>query len=121
MIALAALAELSSMSATGQITAVEPSRIRIATYNINWGNPNLDAVVATIRDSKADIVCLQETSQRAETFLRHRLATEYPHMRFVGHDNRFGAALPRERSRGVAHVGLPVFIDFGLGGASHTG
>jgi len=61
--------DLTTESATAQTTAVEPSRIRIATYNINWGNPNLEAVVATIRDSKADSVCLQETSQRAEAFL----------------------------------------------------
>ena len=64
-------------------------RFTIATYNINWGNPNLENVAKSIHDSKATIVCLQETNQRSEAFLKRRFVGEYPHMRFVGHQNRF--------------------------------
>jgi len=56
--------------------------LRVATYNINFGNDDLPRVVEAILESQADIVALQEVSPRSEVFLRERLASEYPYMAF---------------------------------------
>ena len=58
--------------------------VRVATYNINFGNTDLSLVADAILESQADIVALQEVSPRAEAFLRERLASEYPYMTFEG-------------------------------------
>jgi endonuclease/exonuclease/phosphatase family metal-dependent hydrolase len=50
----------------------------LATYNINWGNPNLELVAKTIRDSNADLIALQETNAKSEEFLKKELAKVYP-------------------------------------------
>lgn len=59
--------------------------LRVASYNINWGNPDLSAMLATIRRADADIVCVQETTRISETFLRRALRRSYPHVHFRGH------------------------------------
>lgn len=56
--------------------------LTIATYNINWGNPDLKTVVAAIREARADVVALQETNAESEVFLRKELKDEYPHREF---------------------------------------
>lgn len=52
------------------------------TYNVNWGAPAPDLAVYAIRESEADIVCLQETTPEWESFLRRALQAEYPFMHF---------------------------------------
>lgn len=78
---------------TGFLSARElpPQTISIATFNINWGNPNLPQVVKTIRAADADVVCLQETTAASERFLQHDLSERYPHIEFHGHDGKFAA------------------------------
>lgn len=56
--------------------------LRIASYNINYGNMNLPAVVAAIRQADADIVALQETNRKSEQYLRKHLRKLYPKMYF---------------------------------------
>lgn len=77
----------------GSLSAEEPrpQTIAIATYNINWGNPNLPQLVKTLRAADADVVCLQETTAASERFLQHYLAERYPHIEFHGHDGKFAA------------------------------
>jgi endonuclease/exonuclease/phosphatase (EEP) superfamily protein YafD len=60
----------------------DKATLTVATFNINFGNPDLPAVVAAIRKSGADIVALQETNAASERFLRRQLAKEYPFMQF---------------------------------------
>lgn len=57
----------------------------VMTWNVNWGGPGMDAAVAAIRDSRADLVCLQETTRPWEQKLRSELSSEYPHMLFKHH------------------------------------
>jgi endonuclease/exonuclease/phosphatase family metal-dependent hydrolase len=54
----------------------------VASYNINYGNVNLPAIVETIARSDADLVCLQETNRQSELYLRRRLGRTYRHMTF---------------------------------------
>jgi endonuclease/exonuclease/phosphatase family metal-dependent hydrolase len=62
-----------------------PSQLKIASYNIYWGNNDLPAMVETIRKADADLVCLQETSKGSEDFIVQSLDKEYPHIHFQGH------------------------------------
>ncbi|OIP30355.1 MAG: hypothetical protein AUK47_25320 [Deltaproteobacteria bacterium CG2_30_63_29] len=55
---------------------------RVASYNINYGNPDLDQIVEILISVDADLVCLQEVTHEAEERLRADLATLYPHMAF---------------------------------------
>lgn len=55
---------------------------RIATYNILYVNKDLKAIAATIRKSRADLVCLQETNNKSARFLRKELKGVYPHAHF---------------------------------------
>lgn len=57
-------------------------RFTVATYNINWGNPNLKEVEKAIRQSQANLVCLQETNIKSRQYLKRRLKRLYPHMTF---------------------------------------
>ncbi len=55
---------------------------RVATYNINWGNPDLPKVVETIRKANADLICLQETNRLSERHLRRALRRTYRYSTF---------------------------------------
>lgn len=65
--------------------------LKIATYNINWGNPDLKSVVKTIQEADADIVCLQETNGQSEPYLQQALGQSYRHIAFRGHKGRLAA------------------------------
>src|SRR5262245_56756909 len=55
---------------------------RVLTYNINWGMPRPDLAAEIIRNSGAQIVCLQETTPVWAAQLRAALSREYPYMDF---------------------------------------
>jgi len=58
----------------------EPS-LSVVTYNVNvMGSPG--GVVSFLSDTRADLVCLQETHPGWEHVLRRQLADDYPHMHF---------------------------------------
>ena len=64
-------------------TAMLPDDVfSVATYNINYGNPNLREVVSVIRHANADVVALQETNRTSERYLRRALRRLYPYMKF---------------------------------------
>lgn len=65
--------------------------LRVATFNINWGNADLPSIERAIRAAECDIVCLQETNRASERFLTGRFANEFPHAHFIGHEGRFRA------------------------------
>lgn len=56
--------------------------VRMATYNVNYGNPALDRVIAALEDADADIVALQEINAESERALRDAFEDRYPHMVF---------------------------------------
>lgn len=61
-----------------------PPPLRIATYNVNWANLRLDAVVDAIRKCDADVVCLQEVNPESAKLLEKTFRSRYPHIRFYG-------------------------------------
>lgn len=58
------------------------SALTLATYNINYGNPDLSRVTQTIRESKADVVLLQETNRKSRLYFQRRLKNTYPYMKY---------------------------------------
>ena len=75
----------------GEKTPVPFSALCIATYNINFGNRQLDLVGDAIIESNADIVLLQETTEHSESYLRTHFAETHPHIAFFGHEGRYYA------------------------------
>lgn len=67
--------------------------LRVLTYNVNYGNPRPDQVVEIIRQSMAEIVCLQETSPQWANYLRQTLSKEYQFMEFRDSKHRMGGGL----------------------------
>ncbi|QDV87858.1 endonuclease/exonuclease/phosphatase family protein [Planctomycetes bacterium TBK1r] len=63
--------------------------IRVATYNLNWGNRRGDQVLDAIGAANPDLICFQETTVPSERFLRERLAKTYPYFHATGHDGRY--------------------------------
>ncbi len=84
--ALTAAAFFLPLQAAGdaepQAASAPAKTFTVASYNINYGNPNLKAVVEAIALSKADLVCLQETTPASERYLRAALGRTYRYMDF---------------------------------------
>jgi endonuclease/exonuclease/phosphatase (EEP) superfamily protein YafD len=87
-----ALLAIASTALPAEVSADDaPAAIRLATYNINWGNPNLEKVGEAIAKANADIVLLQETNQVSERYLSNRFAKVYPYRSFVGYRGEYAA------------------------------
>jgi endonuclease/exonuclease/phosphatase (EEP) superfamily protein YafD len=65
----------------------------VLTYNVNWGGPGADQAAEIIRQTGAEIVCLQETSPQWEQFLRGKLRQEYSFAEFRDSKERMGGGL----------------------------
>jgi len=57
-------------------------RLRVMTFNVNFGVSTDPHNLAAVRDADADVVLLQETTDETEAVFRRELADAYPHMRF---------------------------------------
>lgn len=73
------------------VSGADAQSLRIATYNLNWGNRRGDQVIDAIETADADIVCFQETTPQSERFLKTRLAARYPYFHAKGYDGRHAA------------------------------
>jgi len=94
LVAVAALAGVPAASAAPRAAADGPG-LTVATFNINYGNADLDDIVRVIETADADIVLVQESTPAAERRLRRALGRRYPHMAFRdpdGHDRASGFA-----------------------------
>ena len=69
----------------------EARSLRVATYNLNWGNRRGDQVIDAIDTADADIVCFQETTPQSERFLKKHLAVRYPYFYARGHNRKYAA------------------------------
>jgi len=58
--------------------------IKIATYNINFGNNALDTVQQAILEADPDIIALQETTYESESYLKKTLKDKFPYITFQG-------------------------------------
>lgn len=65
--------------------------LRIATYNLNWGNRRGDQVLDAISTAKPDVICFQETTLQSERFLRDKLSIDFPHFTSAGHQGHYAA------------------------------
>ena len=102
---LAAL--LVGCSSTKQAEAPAGPQFRVLTYNVNWGAPGPELAAQIIRESGADIVCLQETTPQWEQFLRQTLKNDYAFAEFRSSKLRMGgglAFLSKVPAREVAYV-----------------
>jgi endonuclease/exonuclease/phosphatase family metal-dependent hydrolase len=98
---------LCGCRSTRQAEAPAGAHLRILTYNVNWGAPGPELAAEIIRQSKADIVCLQETTAAWERFLREKLGPEYSFVEFRESKGRMGgglAFLSRVPAREIAYV-----------------
>jgi endonuclease/exonuclease/phosphatase family metal-dependent hydrolase len=73
-------------------TAMGP-HFTVLTYNVNWGGPRPDLAAEIIKNSGADIVCLQETTPEWAQFLRQSLGSEYSFTEFRDSRLRSGGGL----------------------------
>ena len=69
---------LAVSAARAQAPPPADADFAVATYNINYGNADIEGVVRSIRASGADLVALQETNRQSEVYLRKELAKSYP-------------------------------------------
>lgn len=65
--------------------------LRVATFNLNWGNRRGDLVLSAVAAAKPDLICFQETTVQSEQFLRKQLSAEFPHFISVGHKGLYAA------------------------------
>lgn len=87
-----AAATILPWTAAGGTAQPAKRTFTVATFNVNWGNPNLEEVVKVISQSQADLVALQEINDVSQRYLRSRLAGRYPHMKFRLPTGRYLAA-----------------------------
>ncbi len=56
--------------------------LKVLTFNVNYAGVDMERSARAILRARADVVALQETTPRWESFLRHRLAKAYPYQRY---------------------------------------
>jgi vancomycin resistance protein VanJ len=72
-----------SLAPAARESGVPPrTSLRVLTYNVFVGNPDLEATARLVRKVDADVVALQETIPSIETALRASLSDLYPYMEF---------------------------------------
>ncbi len=74
--------------ATSPIAA---DNLRVATFNINWGNVNLPDIARAIREADADLICIQESNAKSEQFLKQKFHKAFPHIVFAGYQGKYAA------------------------------
>jgi endonuclease/exonuclease/phosphatase family metal-dependent hydrolase len=78
------------------LAAVLPSEaageVRLMTYNLNWGNPDVDATLDAIEAGDADVVLLQEITTAWQARLEQRFAKTYAHRKYRIHRRAAGGA-----------------------------
>jgi endonuclease/exonuclease/phosphatase family metal-dependent hydrolase len=81
-------AALISLCASGSSAQTTEESLSVATYNINFSNQDLPAVIESIRESGADVVCLQETNRESYMHIRRTLGETYSEIRFNPPDDQ---------------------------------
>ena len=66
-----------------------PKPLTVATYNVHYANSKYDALSQMLRESRADVIALQETSPILERYLKIRLGRDYPHQFYTGFRDQF--------------------------------
>lgn len=93
------------VSAPASRPATHPASFKVATFNILYVNRDLKAVADTIRAADADVVCLQETNDPSERYLRAQLGKVYPYATFRNGEAACGfGVLSKVPLRNVKHL-----------------
>ena len=90
-----------------QVEELSANSFRLVSYNVNWGGAGAEGVAKIIRESEAEIVCLQETTPDWEGFLRRSAGRDYPFEKFKESKDRMGgglAFLSKVPAREVAYI-----------------
>lgn len=90
LIPLLALAVVALVVSSRPTRAAATGPLRLMTYNVNYGNPDLGATLDAIAAEDADIVLLQEITQEWREALVARFAAHYPHRRIRVHARAAG-------------------------------
>ncbi len=85
---------------------VEPY-FRVLTYNVNWGGPRKDLALEAITQANADVVCLQETNESWERYLRPKLTGVYSSITFRHSPGAGGMAIFSRRPVRSLYYGRP--------------
>ncbi|MCR9200460.1 MAG: endonuclease/exonuclease/phosphatase family protein [Planctomycetaceae bacterium] len=67
------------------------TEITVATFNLNYANESPRDMLATLEQTRADILFLQETTPDVERLLRRRFRGTHPYVVFMGHRNEYFA------------------------------
>ena len=65
-------------------SGAQSQSLRIATFNVNYANAATDEMVEAITSASADVLCIQETTNRTYAVLNERLSDAYPYRARVG-------------------------------------
>jgi endonuclease/exonuclease/phosphatase family metal-dependent hydrolase len=90
-----------------QPEALERADFKLLTYNVNWGGAGADEVARIIRESGAEIVCLQETTPEWKRILKRDVGREYSFLEFRESKGRMGgglAFLSKVPAREIAYI-----------------
>lgn len=80
LLPLLALVLLAAVVAAPPARAEDaPQAVRLMTYNVNFGNPDLESSLDAIASADADVVLLQEITHEWREALEQRFAKQYPH------------------------------------------
>jgi endonuclease/exonuclease/phosphatase (EEP) superfamily protein YafD len=59
-----------------------PQELRLVTYNLNFGNPDVERTMDAIAATNPDVALLQEVTPGWEALLRKRFGAQFPHVTF---------------------------------------
>ncbi len=92
-VALVAVLMLGCGTMRQPVFHTDRPHLKIVTYNINWGMARRERVLDYLAECDADIVLLQETTDRWEKALRRRIGSAYPHTVFKNAPGAGGIAI----------------------------
>ncbi len=82
LLSVLAMVVLAAVISTSTRTEAASRELRLMTYNLNYGNPNVSATLDAIAAGDADVVLLQEITADWRDALQKRFAKDYPHQIF---------------------------------------
>lgn len=73
---------------------IAPFELRLVSYNLNFGNPDVERTMDALDATDADVALLQEVNAGWAALLRKRFGAKYPHLTFhPGADGHAGHAV----------------------------
>jgi endonuclease/exonuclease/phosphatase (EEP) superfamily protein YafD len=103
---------LPAMSGAPADVPADAPRVRIATANVLYLNQQLPELLDELESADADVIVLQEVTDRVEVAVERRLTEAYPHQAVNPRDDAFGSMvvsrLPLRDARVLDIAELPM-------------